>query len=43
MLQHYSAYRVAENFNLLAALAPGRVDLGVGKAYDPARLAPALS
>lgn len=32
MLQHYSAYKVAENFNLLAALAPGRVDLGVGKA-----------
>ena len=26
------AYKVAENFNLLAALAPGRVDLGVGKA-----------
>ncbi|MER9934207.1 MsnO8 family LLM class oxidoreductase [Mesorhizobium sp. M0088] len=32
MLQHYSAYKVAENFNLLASLAPGRVDLGVGKA-----------
>jgi luciferase family oxidoreductase group 1 len=32
MLQHYSPYKVAENFNLLAALAPGRVDLGVGKA-----------
>ncbi|MBZ9603215.1 LLM class flavin-dependent oxidoreductase [Phyllobacterium chamaecytisi] len=32
MLQHYSAYKVAENFNLLATLAPGRVDLGVGKA-----------
>ncbi|MGV1828353.1 MsnO8 family LLM class oxidoreductase [Agrobacterium vitis] len=32
MLQHYSAYKVAETFNLLAALAPGRVDLGVGKA-----------
>ncbi|RDJ22415.1 LLM class flavin-dependent oxidoreductase [Bosea caraganae] len=32
MLQHYSAYKVAENFNLLAALAPGRVDLGIGKA-----------
>ncbi|AVA23782.1 MsnO8 family LLM class oxidoreductase [Rhizobium sp. NXC24] len=32
MLQHYSAYKVAENFNLLSALAPGRVDLGVGKA-----------
>lgn len=32
MLQHYSAYKVAENFNLLASLSPGRVDLGVGKA-----------
>ncbi|MBC1936096.1 LLM class flavin-dependent oxidoreductase [Listeria grandensis] len=32
MLQHYSAYKVAENFHLLATLAPNRVDLGVGKA-----------
>jgi luciferase family oxidoreductase group 1 len=32
MLQHYSAYKIAETFNTLAALAPGRVDLGVGKA-----------
>lgn len=32
MLQHYSPYKVAENFHVLAALAPGRVDLGVGKA-----------
>lgn len=32
MLQHYSPYKVAEVFRLLAALAPGRVDLGVGKA-----------
>ncbi|OBZ94630.1 alkane 1-monooxygenase [Pararhizobium polonicum] len=32
MLQHYSAYKVAETFNLLASLAPDRVDLGVGKA-----------
>lgn len=32
MLQHYSPYKVAENFNLLASLAPGRVDLGIGKA-----------
>ncbi len=28
----HSPYKVAENFNLLAALAPGRIDLGVGKA-----------
>ena len=32
MLQHYAPYKVAEAFFLLAALAPGRVDLGVGKA-----------
>jgi luciferase family oxidoreductase group 1 len=32
MLQHYSPYKVAENFNVLAALAPDRIDLGVGKA-----------
>lgn len=32
MLQHYSPYKVAENFNLLASLAPHRIDLGVGKA-----------
>ena len=31
MLQHYSPYKVAENFNLLACLAPGRVDLGIGR------------
>ena len=30
MLQHYSPYKVAENFNVLACLAPGRVDLGIG-------------
>lgn len=32
MLQHYSPYKVAENFNVLAALAPGRIDLGIGRA-----------
>ncbi|WP_046227806.1 LLM class flavin-dependent oxidoreductase [Paenibacillus dauci] len=32
MLQHYSPYKVAENFNVLAALAPGRVELGIGRA-----------
>ncbi|SIQ96594.1 luciferase family oxidoreductase, group 1 [Rhizobium sp. RU35A] len=31
MLQHYSPYKVAETFNLLSSLAPGRVDLGIGK------------
>lgn len=31
MLQHYSPYKVAEAFQVLATLEPGRVDLGVGK------------
>ena len=31
MLQNYSPYKVAENFNVLASLAPGRVDLGIGR------------
>ncbi len=30
MLQHYSPYKVAENFNVLSCLAGGRVDLGIG-------------
>jgi len=32
MLQHYSPFKVAEVFRVLENLAPGRVDLGVGKA-----------
>lgn len=32
MLPHYSPFKVAETFKLLAALAPGRIDLGVGRA-----------
>lgn len=32
MLQHYSPYKVAENFKVLSSLASGRVELGVGKA-----------
>lgn len=32
LLQHYSPFKVAEVFKVLAALAPGRVDLGIGKA-----------
>lgn len=32
MLQHYSPFKVAETFKVLASLAPGRVDLGVGRA-----------
>jgi luciferase family oxidoreductase group 1 len=32
MLPHYSSYKVAENFKVMGGLAPGRVDLGVGRA-----------
>ena len=32
MLSHYSALKVAENFRLLHALHPGRIDLGIGRA-----------
>jgi len=32
MLPHYSAFKVAEQFRVLEALAPGRIDLGVGRA-----------
>ena len=38
MLPHYSPLKVAETFGMLAALAPGRIDLGLGRAAgtDPA-------
>ncbi len=32
MLPHYSPFKVAETFKLLAALAPNRIDLGLGRA-----------
>ncbi len=32
MLPHYSPFKVAETFSLLAGLFPGRVDLGLGRA-----------
>jgi luciferase family oxidoreductase group 1 len=32
MLPHYSPFKVAEWFRLLSALAPGRIDLGLGRA-----------
>ena len=32
MLPHYSPFKVAETFALLAALTPGRIDLGLGRA-----------
>lgn len=38
MLPHYSAFKVAEAFRMLEALAPGRIDLGVGRAPGGTRL-----
>ena len=32
MLSHYSPYKVAEVFNMLSALFPERIDLGIGRA-----------
>ncbi|SDJ04784.1 LLM class flavin-dependent oxidoreductase [Alteribacillus bidgolensis] len=32
LLPHYKAYKVAELFNMMAALFPGRIDLGIGRA-----------
>jgi luciferase family oxidoreductase group 1 len=32
MLPHYSPFKVAESFSLLAGLFPGRIDLGIGRA-----------
>jgi luciferase family oxidoreductase group 1 len=32
LLPHYKPYKVAETFNLLATLFPGRIDLGIGRA-----------
>ena len=32
MLPHYSPLKVAETFSMLGALAPGRIDLGLGRA-----------
>ena len=32
MLPHYSSFKVAESFRMLEALAPGRIDLGIGRA-----------
>jgi luciferase family oxidoreductase group 1 len=38
MLPHYSAFKVAEAFRMLETLAPGRIDLGVGRAPGGTRL-----
>src|SRR5438270_11450114 len=32
MLPHYSPFKVAETFSMLAGLYPGRIDLGLGRA-----------
>lgn len=32
MISHYSPLKIAEQFRLLEALAPGRIDLGIGRA-----------
>ncbi|HEX3464397.1 MAG TPA: LLM class flavin-dependent oxidoreductase [Candidatus Elarobacter sp.] len=32
LLPHYAALKVAEQFRMLEALAPGRIDLGIGRA-----------
>jgi len=43
MLPHYSPLKVAENFSMLSALFPGRIDLGIGRAPGTsARIAFAL-
>ncbi|WP_114783941.1 LLM class flavin-dependent oxidoreductase [Botryobacter ruber] len=42
MLPHYSAFKVAENFRMLETLAPGRIDLGIGRAPGGDRLTAAL-
>jgi luciferase family oxidoreductase group 1 len=38
MLPHYSALKVAEQFRTLEAIAPGRIDLGLGRAPGSDRL-----
>ena len=38
MLPHYSAYKVAEVFQMLEAFYPGRIDLGIGRAPGSGQL-----
>lgn len=38
MLPNYSAYKIAENFRMLEALHPGRIDLGAGRAAGAGRI-----
>ena len=39
MLSHYSPYKVAEVFNMLSALFPDRIDMGIGRAPGGDQLA----
>ncbi|MEI2471270.1 MsnO8 family LLM class oxidoreductase, partial [Peribacillus frigoritolerans] len=32
LLPHYKPYRIAETYNMLATLFPGRIDIGMGRA-----------
>ena len=41
MLPHYSSFKVAEQFSILEALHPGRIDLGIGRAPGSDQLAAA--
>lgn len=43
MLPHYSPYKVAENFRMLEALHPGRVDLGIGNNAGTAQVKSAMN
>jgi luciferase family oxidoreductase group 1 len=42
MLPNHSAFKVAENFRMLEALFPGRIDLGIGRAPGGDRIAALL-
>lgn len=42
MLPNHSSLKVAENFRLLEALAPGRIDLGIGRAPGGDRITASL-
>ena len=41
LLPYYSPYKIAEQFNLLAALFPGRIDMGLGRSGGSEGQAPA--
>lgn len=43
MLPHYSPYKVAENFRILEAFHPGRIDLGIGNTVGTALVNRALN